>query len=98
MVYFQTKNFGTFSKALELKLFIGLFYDHLVNLICYIFPILVYCIKKNLATLDSTLLREKPSDENHFDFLRQIWLVTFAPTKNLYKEPLNFLLVNQFLL
>jgi hypothetical protein len=30
-----------------------IFYDHLVHfvLICYIFPVLVLCTKKNLATL-----------------------------------------------
>jgi hypothetical protein len=49
MVCFKTKNpnLGKIWKAL------GIFYDHLVNFvfIWYIFPVLVSCTKKNLATL-----------------------------------------------
>jgi hypothetical protein len=61
----QTPTFGEFWKAFEWKMIISfmtiwytfwsfaLFYGNLLHLvdICYIIPILVYCIKKNLATL-----------------------------------------------
>jgi hypothetical protein len=42
---------------------VGLFYDHLVHFvgIWYIFPILVCCTKKNLATLLVTLARMQNS-------------------------------------
>jgi hypothetical protein len=61
--------FGTFWKAFEWKISIAfltfwhplwpfaLYYGNLVYfvVVCYIFPILVYCIKRNLATLRLTL-------------------------------------------
>jgi hypothetical protein len=63
MVYFQTKkpNLGKFWRALEWNMLV--FFVHLkyikgicifyakVVVIWYIFPILVNCVKKNLATL-----------------------------------------------
>jgi hypothetical protein len=60
MVYFQTKNpnLGKFWSALDRKMLIyfrpsGIFYGHLGDFITiwYIFPGLVSCTKKNLATL-----------------------------------------------
>jgi hypothetical protein len=70
VVCFQTKNpdLGKFWRALDWKMFInfmatwnilwrfGIFYDHLVHFvfIWYIFPVLVSCAKKNLATLEKT--------------------------------------------
>jgi hypothetical protein len=67
MVSFQTKHpiWGNFWMALDWKMLIyfmtirntlqtfAIFYDHLVHfvIIWYIFPILVSCTKKNLATL-----------------------------------------------
>jgi hypothetical protein len=67
MVYFQTSNpnLGKFWRALDWKVLIyfmvmwniswtfGIFYDNQVHLvfIWYIFPVLVLCTKKNLATL-----------------------------------------------
>jgi hypothetical protein len=56
--YFQTKNLGSFWRAVEgKKLFFGIYYSYWV----YIMVILkfsdnlVYCVKKNLATLLVTL-------------------------------------------
>jgi hypothetical protein len=53
MVCFQTKNtnLGKFWRALDWNILwrLGKFYDFLV--IWYIFPVLVSCTKKNLATL-----------------------------------------------
>jgi hypothetical protein len=70
MVSFQTKNsnLGKFWRALDGKMLIyfmaiwyilhpfGIFYDHLVHfvIIWYIFPVLVSCTKKNLATLTTS--------------------------------------------
>jgi hypothetical protein len=67
MVCFQTKNpnLGEFWRALDWKMLIyfmatwnilwtfGVFYDLLVHFVSiwYIFPVLVSCTKKNLATL-----------------------------------------------
>jgi hypothetical protein len=67
MVSFQTKNpkLGKFWRALAWKMLIyfmaiwnmlqkfGSFYDHFVHFvfIWYIFPVLISCTKKNLATL-----------------------------------------------
>jgi hypothetical protein len=67
MVSFQTKNpnLGKVWRALDGKMLIyfmalwnilqtfGIFSDHLVHfmLIWYIFPVLISCTKKNLATL-----------------------------------------------
>jgi hypothetical protein len=67
MVCFQTKNpnLGKFCRALYWKMLtyfmaiwnilwrFGIFYDHFVHFlfIWYIFPVLVSCAKKNLATL-----------------------------------------------
>jgi hypothetical protein len=67
MVYFQTNNtnLGKFWRALDWKMLIyfmaiwnilhtiGIFYDHWVHyvLIGHIFPVLVSCTEKNLATL-----------------------------------------------
>jgi hypothetical protein len=67
MVYFQTKNpnLGNFWTALDWKMLVyfiaiwnilwtfGILYGHLVHFvfIWYIFPVLVSCTKKNLATL-----------------------------------------------
>jgi hypothetical protein len=69
MVYFQTKNpnLGKFWRVLVRKMLLyfmaicniicpfGIFYDHLVHIvfIWYIFPVLVPCTKKSLATLVS---------------------------------------------
>jgi hypothetical protein len=63
VVYFQTKNpnLGKIWKALEWEMWVYLL--SLWNilrpignfvLIWYIFPVLVYCVKKNLATLVQT--------------------------------------------
>jgi hypothetical protein len=63
MVYFQTKNpnLGNFWQVLQRKMLV--FYGHFVYftakwyisvhfvVICYIFPVLVCCNEKNLATL-----------------------------------------------
>jgi hypothetical protein len=67
MVCFQTKNpnFGKFCRVLQWKILVyfmtiwsilrpfGIFYGHLVYfaVIWYIFPVFVFCTKKNLATL-----------------------------------------------
>jgi hypothetical protein len=67
MVYFQTKNpnLGKFRRVLVGKMLqyfmaicnilcpFGIFYDHWVHIvfIWYIFPVLVSCTKKSLATL-----------------------------------------------
>jgi hypothetical protein len=64
MVSFQTKipYLGKFWRALEWKMLINfmaiwnilwLFHDHLVHFV-FIFPVLVSCTKKNLATLVMT--------------------------------------------
>jgi hypothetical protein len=66
MVYFQTKNpnLGNFWRVLQLMMLVhfmairtillplGIFYGHLVHFVVIwnIFPVLVYCTKKNLAT------------------------------------------------
>jgi hypothetical protein len=75
MLYFPTKylNFDTFWRGLGLEN-IGIFYGHWkhftdiwyilwlfgnVVVIWYIFPVLEYCVKKTLATLVCSLLRDK---------------------------------------
>jgi hypothetical protein len=67
MVYFLTKNpnLGDFLRILRLKMLVylrdiwsilqpfGIRYEHLVHFGIF-FPVLVFCTKKNLATLDPT--------------------------------------------
>jgi hypothetical protein len=73
MVCFQTQNpnFGKFWRALDWKMFLyfvaiwnilcrfGIFYEHLVRFvfIWYLFPILVSCTNKHLATLVTAMLQ-----------------------------------------
>jgi hypothetical protein len=65
MVYFQTKNpyMVKFWKMLVYFTVIwnilwpfGIFFGHFGNVVViwYIFPVLVYCVKENLATLTTT--------------------------------------------
>jgi hypothetical protein len=77
MVYFQTKNLklGKFWNALGWKMLIyfmaicniswifGTFYGHLVHFVFtwYIFPVLLSCTKKNLATLLITYFLDQTS-------------------------------------
>jgi hypothetical protein len=79
MVCFQTKNpnLGQFWRALDWKMFVyfmaiwsilwrfGIFCDHLVHFVFirFIFPVLVSCTKKNLATL---VEKQKSKCENIF--------------------------------
>jgi hypothetical protein len=68
MVYFQTKNpnLGKFWRVFQWNVLVyfksvhsfAVYYGHLVYflVIWYIFPVLVCCCNKNLATLLSTLL------------------------------------------
>jgi hypothetical protein len=81
MVYFQTQNpnWGKFWRALDLEMLIyftaicnilrthGIFFDHLIYFVFirYIFPVLVSCTKKNLATLINGMKLSK--DFFHFD-------------------------------
>jgi hypothetical protein len=56
MVYFQTKNrnLGKFRKVLQWKMlvfFVPFWYSGHLVVIWYMFPVLVYCTEKNLATL-----------------------------------------------
>jgi hypothetical protein len=67
----KTPNLGKFGRVLQWKIHIGIFYFHLVYFqpfdifyghlayflaIWYIFPVLVCCSKKNLATLLETMV------------------------------------------
>jgi hypothetical protein len=66
----KNPNLCKFGRALDWKMFIyitaiwnilvtfGIFYDHLVHFlfIWYIFPVLVSCAKKNLATLMTVIV------------------------------------------
>jgi hypothetical protein len=84
MACFQTKdsNLGKYWRASDWKMIMyvmaiwnilwrfGIFYDHLVHfvLIWYIFPVLVSCTKKNLATM----LEATKGDPRHPNNLRSI--------------------------
>jgi hypothetical protein len=84
MVCFQTKNpnLGKFWRVIDWKMLIyfmaiwnilwrfGIIYDHLVHIffIWYIFPVLVSCNKKNLATLFVRKLKTKRKRKKmHFE-------------------------------
>jgi hypothetical protein len=76
VVYFQTKNpdLGHYLRALKWKRLVclmairkilqtfGIFYGNFANLgaVWYISPILVYCVKKNLATLIAVNAAKRP--------------------------------------